>query len=237
MSEKHEHGFLVIDKGAVTWDGTPTTLNPNDNVNLPQTSDGSLCLAYQNMAKLNNNGTLSVTSGGGAPTFLTAQGLANAPSILVKNWGGNNLSLTNISLTSSKKPIWVSVVGPGLSTTPPANLPTNGTQVSLVSGKAAQGVAIPRWMQLIMQATSGDYTLLVVIGGTPDASGNNCYVFGLNAAANTGPGTGTPAPAGFYATTSGNTATFQFNWGSSAIFVANESPSTSAAGSISIRAL
>jgi len=240
LSEKHhEHGFLVIDQNAVnkSWDGSPTTLNPNDNVNLPQSTNGSMVLAYENMSKVNNAGTLSLTSGGGAPVFLTAQALANAPSILVQNWGGSNVSLTNVSLTSSSTPIWVSIVGPGLSKTAPANLPTDGTKVSLSSGGAAQGTAIPRWMQLIMQATSGDYTLVVVIGGPPDGSGNNAYVFGLNASANTGPGTGVAAPQGFYATTTGNTATYQFNWGSSAIFVANESPSTSAAASISVRAL
>ncbi len=240
MSDKHHaHGFSVIDQNSVnkTWDGSPTTLNPNDNVNLPQSTTGSMVLAYENVSKTNNQGTLSVTSGGGAPTFLVAQALANAPSILVQNWNGNNLSVTNVSLTSTKTPIWVSVVGPGLAEKPPATLPTDGSMISLTSAAQAQGNAIPRWMQLIMQATSGDYTLIAVIGGPVDGSGNNAYVFGLNAAANTGPGTGVAAPPGFYATTTSNTATYQFNWGSSAIFVANESPSTSAAASVGVRAL
>ena len=239
MSEKHAHAFLVIDQNSVntTWDGSPTTLDPNDNVNMPQTNVGSMVLAYQNMSKQNNQGTLSITSGGGAPTFLSAQALANAPSILVQNWNGSNLSVTNVSLTSSATPIWVSAVGPGRSTKEPAKLPTDGSMISLSSAGQAQGNAIPRWMQLIMQATSGDYTLITVIGGPPDGSGNNAYVFGLNAASNSGPNTGVNPPAGFYATTTSNTATFQFNWGSSAIFVANESPNTSAAASVGVRAL
>jgi hypothetical protein len=235
----HESHFLVIDQGSVNanWDGSPTTLNPNDNINLPQTTNGSLVLAYQNTSTTNNNGTLSVTSGGSAPQFLPAPAGLNQPNILVNNWLGNNLSLTNISLTGSKTPIWVAAVGPGLPGVTPVKLPTDGSLVTLTSGKSAQGIAIPRWMQLILQATSGDLTVFAVIGGPADSTGNNAYVIALNAVANTGPNTGVAPPAGYYATTTANTFTFQFNWGSSNVFVANESPSTAAAATVSIRAL
>lgn len=239
MSQKHtEHLFQVIDQNPInkTWDGSPITLNPNDNVNLPQSTNGSMVLAYQNMATVNNAGTLSVTSGGNLQ-FLPAPALANAPSILVNNWGGNNVSVTNVSVPGSKTPIWVSAVGPGLAKKPPVNLPTDGSMISLASAAQAQGNAIPRWMQLIMQASSGDYTLVVIVGGPADSSGNNAYVIGLNAASNTGPNTGVNPPPGFYATSTGNLYTFQFNWGSSAIFVANESPSTGADVSVGVRAL
>jgi hypothetical protein len=231
--------YLVIDHNSVNgaWDGSPTTLNPNDNVNLPQSTNGSLVLAYQNTSTSGNNGTLSVTSGGSAPQFLNAPAGLNQPNILVNNWLGNNLSLTNISLTGTKTPIWVAAVGPGLPGVTPVKLPTDGSLVTLTSGKSAQGIAIPRWMQLILQATSGDLTIFAVIGGPADSTGNNAYVFALNAAANTGPNTGVAPPAGYYATTTGNTYTFQFNWGSSNVFVANESPSTAAGATVSIRAL
>lgn len=230
--------FDLIDRFSVNaaWNGSPTTLMPNQNVNLPQTTNGSMVLAYQNMSTVNNAGTLSVTSGGSAPNILNVPALANQPSILVQNWAANNLSLTNIS-PAGATPIWVAAVGPGLSGVVSLPLPVDGTPVNLSTGQSAQGNAIPRWMQLVMQATAGTLTIFTVIGGPVDASGNNAYVFAVNAVANTGPGTGVNPPAGYYATVTGNTATFQFNWGSSAIFVANESPSTAAIATALVRPL
>lgn len=235
----HEPHYLVIDQNTVNanWDGSPTTLNPNDNVNLPQTTIGSLVLAYQNTSTTNNDGSLSATSGGSAPQNFPAPPGLNQPNIYVHNWLGNNLSLTNTSLTSSKTPIWVAAVGPGLPGVTPVKLPTDGTLVTLTSGKTAQGTAVPRYLQLVLQATSGDLTIFAIIGGPADNTGNNAYVIALNAVANTGPGTGTNPPAGYYATATGNTYTFQFNWGSSTIFVANESPATAASATVSIRIL
>jgi len=207
------------------------------NVNMPQTPNGSMVFAYQNNTTMTNQGTLSLTSGGGAPQFLPVPALANQPSILINNWQANNLSVTNVSPTGTNTPIWIEAIGPGLPGLTPVNLPVDGTTVGLVTYQAAQGTALPRYMQLILQANSGSLTIFSVIGGPTDASGNNAYVMSVNAVANTGPGTGVQPPAGYYATTTSNYFTYQFNWGSSAIFVANISPSTAALSSISVRAL
>jgi hypothetical protein len=234
----HHLEFAVLGKNSINsnWDGSPTTLQPNDNVLLPQTTNGSMVLLSQDTATTNNNGSLTYTSGGSVPQTINLYALQNQPNVLVNNWGGNNLSLTNTSLPSSATPIWVAAVGPGLPGVTPAKLPMDGTLITLTDGAVAQGNATPSYMQLIVQSTAGTLGIAVVIGGPPDSSGNNAYVIAVNAASNTGPGGSTP-PAGYYATTTANTYTMQFNWGSSAVFVANESPSTAGSLSVGVRKL
>jgi hypothetical protein len=234
----HHLEFAVLGKNSINsnWDGSPTTLQPNDNVLLPQTTNGSMVLLSQDTATTNNNGSLTYTSGGSVPQTINLYALQNQPNVLVNNWGGNNLSLTNTSLPSSATPVWVAAVGPGLPGVTPAKLPMDGTLITLTDGAVAQGNATPSYMQLIVQSTAGTLGIAVVIGGPPDSSGNNAYVIAVNAASNTGPGGSTP-PAGYYATTTANTYTMQFNWGSSAVFVANESPSTAGSLSVGVRKL
>src|SRR5262245_53809504 len=96
------------------WNGAPLTLAVNDSASMPQTTNGSMVLAYQNKATQNNMGTLILTSGGGAPTSLDVPALANQPSVLVNNWKANNLNLTNVSANSAT-PIWIEAFGPGIS--------------------------------------------------------------------------------------------------------------------------
>jgi len=230
----------LIDRNTVltAWTGLPTTLLPTQNVNMPQTTNGSMVLAYINQARQNSQGTLSVTSGGGQPQLLQAFALQNQPNILVNNWQANNLSVTNISPTSSNIPIWLSALGPGLPGVTPAKLPNDGTRVSFATGQVAQGTALPQYMNLTMSSNTSQLTVFALIGGPPDASGNNAFVIAINSAAgNTGPGTGVTPPAGYYATTSANQYSFQFNWGSSSVFVANMSPATAAVGTLSLYAL
>ena len=66
--------------------------------------------------------------------------------------------------------------------------------------------------------------------------GNNAYVVALNAATNTGPD-GPAPPPGYYATTTANAYTFQFNWGSSNLYVVNMSPVTAAAVVVTLQSL
>jgi len=237
MSEHHE--FVLLGKFEVngTWDGTPTTLKPNENVNLPQSTTGSMVIVAQNTSGQNSTGQLTIVSGGSIYASPTLYGNVNQPTVIANNWNGNNLSLTNTSLPGSNNPIWVSALGPGLGGLKPTTLPMDGTTITLATGKAAQGNAIPTYMQLILQSTSGTLTVVVVIGGPPDATGNNAKVISLNDQANTGPGTPTPAPAGYYATTTSNTYLLSFNWGSSLVFVANESPLTASDLTTGVRRL
>jgi|GEM_PF-2253849 hypothetical protein len=229
--------FQLIDRNTVlsAWNGVPTTLLPAQNVNMPQAPNGSMVLAYMNQARQNSQGTLSVTSGGSAPQMLQAYALLNQPNLLVSNWKANNLSLTNISPTSSNIPIWVAAMGPGMVGMTPAKLPNDGTRVSFATGQSAQGVALPQWMNLTLSSNTSQLTVFALIGGPPDATGNNAYVIAINCpSGNTGPGTGATPPAGYSATTGGNQYTFQLNWGSSNVYVANLSPATAAVGTVSL---
>jgi hypothetical protein len=231
--------FDIIGRFSVNanWNGAPLVLMPSDNANMPQTPNGSMVFAYQNVSTMNNQGTLSTTTGSNPPQFLPAPALTNQPSILINNWQANNLSVTNVSPTGTNTPIVIQAYGPGIPGVTPLPLPPDGTNVQLGPGNTAQGNALPRYMQLVFQASTGNLTIYAVVGGPTDASGNNAFLISVNAAANTGPGTGYQPPTYYYSTTTGNSATYQFNWGSSTIFIANLSPSTSSAAAVVLRTL
>ncbi|MGH8065700.1 MAG: hypothetical protein ACRERE_10810 [Candidatus Entotheonellia bacterium] len=230
--------FTLIDQNPINtaWNGSPTTLLVNQNVNMSQTTAGTMVFAAINQSTANNQGQLSLTTGGGNPTFLYPNANANQPTILIQNWQANNLSVTNIS-ANANTPIQVQAVGPGLPGITPAQLQIGPPGVQLSMGQVAQGNASPQWMQLLMQSTAATLGIIAIIGGPPDSAGNNGYVIAVNAIANTGPGTGNTPPPGYYATTTSNSFAYTFNWGSSLVFVANMSPSTASAVSVVMRAL
>ncbi len=235
MSSKPKFQVLGAALSTTTWDGSPVTISPPDGVTMPQTTNGSMVLAYQNNATMNNNGKLALTSGGSQPIFLSVQALLMQPSILVQNWGANNLNITNIS-PAAATPIWLEAFGPGLPGQKPVPLPI-GTPIKLSPTAVAQGNSSPNWMQLILTSNTSNLTVLSIIGG-PEISGSNAYVIALNSSfGNTGPGTGNPAPQGYYATAGGNSYSLEFNWSSSAVYVANMSPSTAAQATVQMISL
>lgn len=217
------------------WDGFPVTLHVNQNVNMPQTSSGTMVLGYFNQSPQNNQGQITITSGGGAPESLPANALTNQPEILMNNWEANNLSITNTSLHENT-PIWVSAFGPGVPGQYPGNLPIGGNPVPLGTTQSVQGTAFPQHMQLVMAANTASLTIFAIIGGPQDEAGNNGYVVAVNYSRNSGPG-GDEPPPGYYATTTNNTYAFPFNWGSSLIYVVNMSPSTASGANVLLRAL
>jgi hypothetical protein len=229
--------YQVIDRFTVdaSWDGAPKTLLTSQNANIPQTPNGTMVLAYQNVGRGNNLGTISITSGGGNPSFHNAPALTNQPSILIDNWQANNLSVTNVS-TNADTPIRIQAIGPGIPGTNPIALPIGPPGVVLANGQTAQGNASPQWMQLVISCPASTLAILALIGGPSDSSGNNGYVFAVNCSANTGPGGPSP-PEGYYATTTSNTYAFQFNFGSSVVFVANMSSLNAAPLNVLMRAL
>jgi hypothetical protein len=62
-------------------------------------------------------------------------------------------------------------------------------------------------------------------------------VFAVNYPYNSGPNTGVNPPPGYYATTTSNTYTFQFNWGGVSLFLANMSALNAHAVTILLRQL
>ncbi len=210
-----KHSFAIIGKNVVNpnWDGSPMTLNQNDGVGIPQAPNGSTVLGWQNQSLQNNDGTLIVTSGATVYPSLDAPPGANAPSIWVNNFQGQNVTITNFSIQAAT-PIWVEMYGPGMPGVKPVSLPINSS-VQLTPGQCAQGQAQPTFVMLRLTASPGNTTTVALVGGPNDPSGNNAYVFGLNMPT---------TPQGYTKTTAGNYLNFgPFNWGSSTIFVANMS--------------
>lgn len=225
MATTPKYEILGVNQSNANWDGSPTTLAYRESAAMPQTTNGSMVFAYQNTASLNNAGKLALTSGGSQPTFLTAPALLSQPNILVNNWQANNLAVTNVSVAAAT-PIWIEAFGPGLPGQKPVALAIN-TALTLKPGGIAQGTSTPNWMQLTLGTNTGQLIVVAIVGGPQDQSGNNAYAIALNSpSGNTGPGTGTAAPQGYYATTGGNNYSFEFNWGSSVVYIANMSPST-----------
>jgi hypothetical protein len=213
--------FNILGQSLVetNWNGSPLTLAFRDSATMSPTSNGSMILAYQNTSQFNNDGRLSLTSGGSQPQFLRAPALLMQPMVVINNWQGSNLTLTNISAVAGT-PIWIAAYGPGYGATP-ATLPITGEPVAVAVYGTLKAITVPQWMQLGFQANSSGLCLFAFIGGPQDKSGNNAYAIALNSpCGDTGPGTVTPAPDGYYATAGGNSYSFNFNWGTAIVYVA-----------------
>lgn len=229
--------FAVINRGTndTAWNGSPVTLLPDQSILMAATPNGTSVLVYLNGATENSPATLALAAGTSAPVFIIAPPLLNLPNVLIKNWKGIELGVTNVTPPQMQVPVNVQLVNPSVSWLSSATLSGNADPMPLGPGQAAQGTTLPRWMQLIFQAgsTTGP-TVFVIIGGPPDGTGNNAYVIALDAAQETGPGTEQTPPAGYYATTVGSVYTYQLNWGAAPVFVANVSGGV---GSVGLRAL
>lgn len=228
--------FTVINRGTndTAWDGSQVTLLPDQSILMATTPNGTAVLAYLNGATGNSPATLALTAGASAPVFLTAPPLLDLPNVLIRNWKGSGLGVTNVTPPHIAVPVNVQLISPALTWLTTAPLDENADALPLGPGQAAQGTTLPRWMQLILQAGTTGATVFVIIGGPPAGAGNNVYVVALNAAQETGPGTGQTPPTGYYATTVGSIYTYQLNWGAASVFVANVSGGE---GSVGLRAL
>ncbi|CAM2069758.1 hypothetical protein SCOR_30565 [Sulfidibacter corallicola] len=237
MRPPTETTFDVLNQNSVDndWNGIGTVLAKDQSVNMPQTPNGTVIFAYANQATRNNQGQLAISSGGSEPLFPTVPFGANQPSILMNNWHANNLSVTNIS-AADDTPIWIAAYGPGIPGQFPLPLSVGAT-LPLSTTQSAQGNALPQFMQLAMRSQSSDLTIFGLIGGPTDEQGDNGHVFALNASENTGPGTGNPPPDGYTATTTGNNYAYQFNWGSSTVYVVNLSPVAPAQATVTLTKL
>ncbi|WP_294330365.1 hypothetical protein [uncultured Sphingomonas sp.] len=214
--------YAIIDRLTVdpVWTGAPLILLENQNAAMPQTPNGTVIFAYWNMSKQNNAGSIAITSGGGPPSFRQVPALQNQPYVWMNNWHSNNLSVTNIS-PNQDTPIQIQAIGPGIPGTSPLPLPMGGDGQQLGYGQTAIGSASPSYMQLVITSNSSTTSIVGIIGGPPDTQGNNGYVIAVNYSRDTGPGTGTAPPEGYYATTASNSYVMTLNWNSAVVFAAN----------------
>jgi hypothetical protein len=220
-----------------SWNGSWITLGQNDSATIPQTPNGTVILVAANVSTLNNQGQLTLSSGGSMPTTVTVPALSGQPTVVIQNWRANNLTVTNTSLAAST-PIMIALCGPGMPGSTPVALPATNTPVVLGTLQSAQGTTLPQYMQLITESNSSTLGVVGIIGGPLDATGNNGYVIAVNAASNTGPPSPAPAPAGYFATTTTNAYAFPVNnWGSSQVYAVNLSPATAQVLTVRLRAL
>lgn len=234
MSDTTAEG-IQVQIAVANWTGAPTTLNvPSDSVNMPQTANGSMIVTAINKTTGNSAGTITISSGGSGTTPPDLPPQATAPWAEVQNFMANNLQITNIS-TATATPILVQAIGPGIPGVTPKTL-SIGVSLPLAFGEVAQGGTNPQRMILRIQNTTSTQSVVGVIGGPNDPSGNNGKVIALNAPQNTGPGGPTP-PAGYYATTINNSYNLDFNWNGAGIFVGNLSSSNAASLTLTLMAV
>jgi hypothetical protein len=209
------------------WNGSGQTLNYHASVMMPQTPNGSMVLGYWNVSKGNNDGELTLVSAG-PPQPLDAPAGALMPSILVQNWYANSLTLTNTSANSATQ-IRVEAFGSGIPGVNVQPLTVNAPPLQLSTLQVAQGKAPSNYAQIVLSNNNNNLSIIALIGGPTDMTGNNAYVFALNYQ-------GPPSPPGYTKVTPGNSLTYQFAWNTS-VFVANMSPATSSSVAVSLISL
>jgi hypothetical protein len=217
--------FALIGNTAATvdssWSGQPLVLDEGKNVSMI-TSNGSMIFAYENMSTQNSKGKLSLGSGGGMPISIDVFPGTGSPEWKRQNWGGNNLSVTNIS--GVDVPIRIQAVGPGIPGNDPLPIEI-GKELEIAPGKCAQTNLLPAWMRMTFKSQSLTATF-GLIGGPVDGEGRNAFTFTVNATKSTPITPGSTPPPGDYSTTA-NKFDFSVNWGAARIFVANLSGKTS----------
>jgi hypothetical protein len=209
-------GLLAAGGAAAAWDGSGTDLAVNAGVTLNPTANGNMVLAGYNVDTQNNAGQAFYTWGSnGYPLDLPA--LQNAPVILVQDFGGNGLTVTNISAQAT---IWVAAYGPGVGPDPQP-LPADGVSYSLPPYQARSTVSSGGWQRLVLQADQG-YTVFVLFVG------NEVTTICVNAPTSV---------CGYDVSTPDNSYQLTQSFGGQTVWVINLSPSSSDLGQVSLTSL
>lgn len=204
----------------LNWDGSPLTLATHDTAVMPQSPNGSAILLWNNVATVNNTGTLMLSVDAEAPQTLDAPAMMTAPSFLVNNWQSRKLTVANVS-SAPNTPILIGMLGPGLPGIVPKHLVV-GAPFLLASAHVAQGQLPPSQLLLTIRTNTTNLLTVVLLGGPTDAGGNNGYVFGVNFPR-------PQPPPGYTKVTTSSQLTFgPFDWGASSVFVANMSSQNAA---------
>lgn len=227
MSESTTSGIEGLKMAAATWNGAPTTLKRDEQVDMTQTPNGTVILAALNKTTGNNEGKITITSAASPTQEVPLDAGAAAPWTESRNYRANNLRITNTS-EHADTPVLVQAIGPGISGVDPKTI-VIGTGLELDFGAVAHGSTRPQNMQLRIASNSPTTAIVGIIGGPNDASGNNGKVIAVNFRGE--------KPEGYYAVTPNNSYTFDFNFNGGRIFVGNLSASTADKVTITLRAL
>ncbi len=220
---QHFTGVNFVNKITSTqnelWDGSPITLQPNESVQIKSTN-GNMVLAYLNTDTQNNTGELAITYGGSKPDIKEAAPLQNAPNIIIKDYGGDVVQLTNISQQS---PIKVTAYGPGFGSS--EELPATGQLYSLEQYQSRTTISQTSYQRLVMNAEKTYTIFTLYVGTTPK-------VYCVN----------TPDTAGvpvedYTAVTSSNSYPITDNFLGKTLYVINLSPDSSQGAQVSLTTL
>jgi len=189
------------------WDGAAKKLEVNQGVTLNPTPKGDLVVAVQNLSTMADLGEVALTSGNKRPEFLKVPALTNAPLIVIRNYDGNHLRITNVS---EHAPIQVAAYAPCYGGTSQP-LPDDGKFRPLKLYRIRTGPTKNNYMQLTMKASA--YTVLVTFFGA------EVTVYCLAAPS--------PPPESCIKSTTNNRETITSNWHGVHIYMVNLSPETS----------
>jgi hypothetical protein len=200
--------FKIINQHKVetAWQGAALDLAPGKSVHMPETPAGPLIFVYQIAPDLNEMGSLTLTSGASIPTPIMIQPGSSLPGIYIRNWGGADLGVTNISASPDTK---VSIAAFGvMPATEYEELPWD-KPVVFPSQHRARCNTVPGLQQVVMQAKSSKQTLFAIIFDRSTDGSKNAKVFTMNTDDNTGPGTERETPPGYYSTTTAKNSSFE----------------------------
>lgn len=189
------------------WDGSRSKLEVNQRVILNPTPKGDLVVAVQNLSKMADMGKVALTSGSDPPEFLEVPALTNAPVVVIRNYGGNRLVVTNVS---ERAPVQVTAYAPCYGGTSQP-LPDDGLFWPLDPYSIRTGPTENNYMQLTMKAAV--YTVFVTFFGADP------IVYCLAAPS--------PPPESCMQSTPNNRYTVNGNWQEACIYMINLSPETS----------
>jgi hypothetical protein len=212
---------------ATNWNGLGMSLPQSGSVNMPQTPNGTLVFGYFNLTTQNSAGELVLTSGGSYFNRIPVPPGQSVPGLVVNNWQAGNLSVSNTSANTGTG-IYISAYGPGVPGQAPSQLAI-GKAVNLGTTASTQGATNPQNMLLRITVSGSAMGVFAIVGGPPDASGNNAKVIAVNYQG--------AAPEGYHAVTSSNSYTLSFNWNGAGIYVVNMSATGTPLGQVLLLAV
>jgi hypothetical protein len=203
------------------WSGNPTII-PSDGLQMAPSPNGSLILGFFNTDPGNNNGQVSVSSGGGFFQQFDAPAQQAAPVLFVHNFTGNNLNVSNTSVVPTTK-LLAEAWAPGLQVS--GSLPSDGKPYPLSVYSSRKAVTLPQRMMVTLAAGNGQYTVFAVYVGT-DVS-----LYCVNAP------DPTKVPPGYTKVTSDNSLQISGMWNGATLYVANLSTGSQTGATVSLKAL
>lgn len=203
------------------WSGNPSFI-PSDGLQMAPTPNGSLILGFFNSDPKNNDGQVSVSSGGGFFQQFDAPAQQAAPVLFVHNFQGNNLNVSNTSTVPTTRLV-AEAWAPG--TQPSGSLPATGQPLPLAVFTSRKAVTLPQRMMVTLAAGNGQYTVFAVYVGA-DVS-----LYCVNAP------DPKQVPPGYTQVTADNSLQISGMWNGATLYVVNLSTGSQTGATASLKSL